>query len=275
MNEAGSRYPVQKRQAVLLRYCHGIHSVRFRARGDSSRSMARGGYAAVVPLAAVEQHGPHLPVGTDRMICREVCYRSAERAVARGAKLLLAPTLAVGCSEHHLAFGGTLSFTSGTYWRMLTDIGESLVKDGFRKIIFLNGHGGNEPMMHQAAQDLAVRHPVWTAAASYWSIARSALEAAGAPELGRVPGHAGGFERSLVLAISPELVKRERMPSSHVERHWIAAGPAGTFVGRHGELTGVSGYTDAADRASAEKGRLYLDAVTVSVGDCCTTCMSR
>jgi len=62
------------------------------------------------------------------------------------------------------------------------------------KSFFLNGHGGNEPMMHQATQDLAVRYPVWTAAASYWSIARSALEAAGAPELGRVPGHAGGFD---------------------------------------------------------------------------------
>lgn len=229
--------------------------------------MARDGYAAVVPLAAVEQHGPHLPVGTDRMICQEVCHRSVDRAVARGAKLLLAPMLAVGCSEHHLAFGGTLSFTSGTYLRMLTDIGESLVKAGFTKIIFLNGHGGNEPMMHQAAQDLAVQHPVWTASASYWSIARSALEAAGAPEVGRVPGHAGGFETSLVLAISPDLVKRERMPSSHLERHWIAAGPAGTFVGRHGELTGVSGYTDAAGRASAEKGRVYLEAVAASVSD--------
>ncbi|WP_235781998.1 creatininase family protein [Paenibacillus senegalensis] len=232
---------------------------------EELKSMANEGYAVVIPLAATEQHGPHLPVGTDSMICWEISRHSAARARDGGAKLLLAPLLSVGSSDHHLAFGGTLSFSSATYLSMLMDLGESLVKDGFHKIIFLNGHGGNENIMHQAAQDLAVRHPVWTASASYWNIARSALEAANAAQLGRVPGHAGGFETSLILAISADKVKQQHSPAQHLERPWIASGPQGTFVGRHGELTGVSGFTDSSIHASASGGKACLEAIIQAV----------
>lgn len=228
---------------------------------------AQKGYAVVIPLGATEQHGPHLPVGTDSMICRQVSLGSVALAQSKGVKLLLAPVLAIGCSDHHLAFGGTLSFASATYLSMLADIGESLVKDGFRRIIFLNGHGGNENLMYQAAQDLAVRHPVWTAAASYWSIASDAIAAADAAQVGRVPGHAGGFETSLILAISPDMVRKGQLPTRHPERPWIASGPVGSFVGRHGELTGVSGYTDSASRASEVRGKACLESIIRSVAD--------
>lgn len=226
--------------------------------------LAGQGFAAVVPLAATEQHGPHLPVSTDTLICEHIAVRAVEQAAA-AVPVLLAPVLAVGCSQHHLAFGGTLSLTSATYLQMLRDIGESLVTDGFRKIIFLNGHGGNEPLMHQAANDLAVAHPIWSASASYWSVAREALREANAEEMGMVPGHAGGFETAAVLAIRPDLVRTDRIGTSHTGRPWINAGPPGTFLGRHGELTGVDGYTDAAGAATAEKGSVYLSAIAGSV----------
>ncbi len=231
---------------------------------EEIRELAGQGAAVIVPLAATEQHGPHLPVYTDTLICEYIAEGAARRAASE-ARLLLAPVLPVGCSQHHLQFGGTLSFTSSTYLQVLRDIGESLVTDGFRKIIFLNGHGGNEPIMMQTANDLAVRHPVWTAAASYWSVAAEALLLANAGEVGMVPGHAGGFETAALLAIRPDLVRTDRIGAEHAQRSWINAGPRGTFIGKHGELTGLDGYTDPAAPATAEKGKVYLETIIDSV----------
>ncbi|MZQ81388.1 creatininase family protein [Paenibacillus sp. 5J-6] len=222
------------------------------------------GYAVVVPLAATEQHGPNLPVFTDSLIGEHLAFEACKQA-ATSTKLLLAPTLVVGCSQHHLAFGGTLSFTSSTYLLMLKEIGESLVSGGFRKIIFLNAHGGNEPMMHQAAQDLAVQHDIWTASASYWSLSRSALTELHAQEMGMVPGHAGGFETSLIASLTPDLIRNESIDRpAHSQRSWINAGPPGSFVGKHSYLTGVDGYTDSAHQADAAKGAMYMQAIIES-----------
>ncbi len=224
------------------------------------------GYMAVVPLAATEQHGPHLPVFTDSLIGGHITTEAAQKA-AQSIPVLLCPLLTAGCSNHHLAFGGTLSFSSATYLQMLRDIGESLVSNGFRKIVFVNGHGGNDPIMHQTANDLAVKHPVWTASASYWSISREALQKVNADEVGMVPGHAGGFETAAVLALRGELVHTDRVSIEHEQRDWINSGPPGTFIGRHRELTGVDGYTDSPHKATKEKGRLYLDVISQSVAE--------
>ncbi len=228
--------------------------------------MARKGYAIVVPLAATEQHGPHLPVYTDSIICEHIASQAVMKA-SQSVPMLMAPVLTIGCSNHHLGFGGTISFSSSTYLQMLKDVGESLVVCGFRKIIFLNGHGGNEPLMVQTANDLAVRHPVWTASASYWSIARSALEEINAADVGMVPGHAGGFETSVILALQPDLVRKEHIKTTHTKRDWIGSGPQGTFIGKHNELTGCDGYTDAANKATAEKGEQFLEAIIASVSE--------
>ncbi|BBI31597.1 creatininase family protein [Cohnella abietis] len=228
--------------------------------------MAEDGYMVVVALAATEQHGPHLPVFTDSLIGGAVATEAVEQA-AKAVPVLLCPLIPIGCSDHHLRFGGTLSFSSATYLQMLRDIGESLVSNGFRKIVFLNGHGGNEPMMHQTANDLAVKHPVWTASASYWSISREALRAVNADEVGMVPGHAGGFETAAIMALREDLVAKEELATEHEGRAWINSGPAGTFIGRHQELTGVDGYTDAPHLATKERGERYLEAINRSVGD--------
>ncbi|MBO9605266.1 MAG: creatininase family protein [Paenibacillaceae bacterium] len=229
-------------------------------------AMAAAGASVVVPLAATEQHGDHLPVYTDTLACEHIA-REAVRRAAASVPMLLAPTLAIGCSQHHLRFGGTISFTSSTYLAMLGDIADSLVTSGFRRIIFLNGHGGNENLMRQAASDAAVRHPVWTAAASYWSVSREALEVAQASESGMVPGHAGGFETSLVLALLPERVRADKFVGTHPEHAWIRGGLPGAFIAKHGELTGANGFTDAPAAATAERGRRCLEAIVGSVAD--------
>lgn len=222
--------------------------------------LAQSGCPVIVPLAATEQHGPHLPVFTDSLICEHVCLEAA-RIANETTPMLVTPTVTIGCSEHHLAFGGTLSFKSATYLSMLQDIGESLIACGFRKIIFLNGHGGNESVMHQTATDIAVKHSVWTASASYWSVAREALQKIDADEVGMVPGHAGGFETALITALRPEWVRTERIGTEHPQTPWIANGIPGAFIGKSGMLTGFDGYTDAAHMATAEKGTKYLNTI--------------
>lgn len=235
----------------------------FHTREEISQK-ARNGCAIVVPLAATEQHGPHLPVFTDSLICEHV-VSEAIRQVAESVEILMTPVITIGCSQHHLLFGGTLSYTSLTYMHMLRDIGESLVLDGFKKIIFINGHGGNEPIMIQTVNDLAVKHPIWVASTAYWSVSSAALDELNASEVGMVPGHAGGFETAAAMALTPELVRTDRMGTSHVMREWLNAGLSGTFIGKHQELTGFDGYTDAPYKATAEVGKIYLDAISKSV----------
>ncbi|MBO9610660.1 MAG: creatininase family protein [Paenibacillaceae bacterium] len=231
-------------------------------------SLAKAGYAAVVPLAATEQHGPHLGVGTDSLIGGHIAREAVRKATETGrARLVLAPIVSIGCSGHHLAFGGTLSFSADTYLRMLHDIGESLVRDGFRHIIFINSHGGNAHMMNQAASDLVVRHPIRVAAASYWNAASPFMKDVLAANRGMVAGHAGRFETSAVMALDEAMVRKDRVPREHEELPWLFAGPPGAFYGVHGKLTGNDGFTDASAESSAEQGREQLATIVDGVAE--------
>lgn len=227
---------------------------------DQISRLAATGAAVVVPLAATEQHGPHLPVATDAWIAERVIGEAVTRASTE-VPLLMTPVCSIGCSAHHLEFGGTLSFSSRTYMTMLRELGESLIQCGFGKLVFLNSHGGNEPVMTQVASDLAVEYPVWTASASYWSVAADALQTTACGDLQVIPGHAGTFETSLVMALRPELVQQQDLKEVHPICPWIHTGPRGAFIGRHKQLTGVDGYTDAPANADAEKGKRYLETI--------------
>ncbi len=94
----------------------------------------------VVPIAAVEQHGRHLPLFTDSMLLGEVVRRAAE---ALGGRVVWTPLLWLGNSHHHLEFAGTLSAAPRTYLDVLGDLIDNLVTHGFRRVVLLNGHGGN------------------------------------------------------------------------------------------------------------------------------------
>jgi creatinine amidohydrolase len=211
----------------------------------------------VWPVGATEQHGPHLPVGTDAMHAEWVAHAAVER-LGGVVPIVVAPTLRIGSSAHHVPFGGTLSFTTWTYYRAVREAVEALIGGGFRRLFILNGHGGNHELIALVARDVALeRSDVHIAAGSWWAMARAELTAAGAADAGRFPGHAGRFETSLVLAMRPELV---RGPLPHRE--------PGTAVGRSGndlraEHSGfwqaIEGFTDSPDLAEAELGRRWLE----------------
>ena len=94
----------------------------------------------LLPLGAVEQHGPHLGTGTDTDI---VTSLATAAEMQRQDKIILAPGLPFGSSHHHLSFGGTISLSADLYVQVVTDLVRSLLQCGFRRIILLNGHGGN------------------------------------------------------------------------------------------------------------------------------------
>jgi creatinine amidohydrolase len=206
----------------------------------------------VLPTASVEQHGPHLPILTDSIICEAVCARAAEEAAAE-ISVTVSPILPYGLSRHHLPYPGVLSLTSATYIRAIAEVCETLAKSGFRRIAIVNGHGGNDEAIRLAARDVMNDYPVTILAASYWSLVGPAVtEAARNAAVEPVPGHAGGFETSLVLALRPDLV-RGRPPA--------LAESSGRLSRRIGD---GPGYSDDAAAASAETGHHLLRLI---VGD--------
>ncbi len=218
----------------------------------------------VLPLGATEQHGPHLPVGTDALVIEHIARAAAAEAANR-IPVLVAPTLPFGSSHHHLPFGGTMSLSTETFFRAVYDLGESLITGGFRRIFLLNGHGGNDDLIRVVARDLALKHPVSIAAALYATVAWDALVKEQAYVGGRLPGHSGAFETSLILALRPELVREPRphrdQPDDSDPRSFY--GPY--RVETHGFWQSIDGYTDSPAQATAERGNTYFRAMVRAV----------
>ena len=211
----------------------------------------------VWPVGATEQHGPHLPVGTDAMHAEWVALAAVER-LSGTIPFVVAPTLRIGSSAHHVPFGGTLSVSTWTYYRAVREGVEGLIDGGFRQLFILNGHGGNHELIELVARDVALERPaVHIAAGSWWAMARDELTAAGAADAGHFPGHAGHFETSLVMAMRPELV---REPLPHREPGVAVAAPGVRFrAERSGFWQDIEGFTDSPDLADAGLGRRWLE----------------
>jgi len=218
----------------------------------------------VLPIGSTEQHGPHLPVITDTISVEHIARAAAAEAAA-AIPVLVAPTLPFGSSDHHLPFGGTMSMRTDTYYRVLSELIDSLITGGFTRIFLLNGHGGNHEIAQLAARDAALRHPVSAAAASYWVVAWEALIGIKAHTVGRFPGHAGAFETSQVMALRPDLVRR---PLPHRDEPAPTEPPPATRPYRgefHGWWQSINGFTDSPDRATPELGTAFLAAAARAV----------
>ncbi len=226
----------------------------------------------LLPVGATEQHGPHLPVGTDRLTVEHVAWAAAD--AVEQVPVLVAPTLPFGSSHHHLPFGGTLSLSTETYYRVLVDLVESLIADGFRRIFILNGHGGNNELIQLAARDTALKHAAHVAAAPYWTIAWDALLEQEAHRHAGLPGHAGTFETSLMLAMRPELV-REPRPHRDNPPDEDTRGFLSYRAEFHGAWQQIEGFTDSPDQASAERGARYLAVIVREVARALTEFSQR
>ena len=128
---------------------------------------------ALVPVATLEDHGPHLPVDTDLRIVSEICERAAARAPDR---MVLLPAIPHGYDPHHMDFPGAITIGWDTFVRYCTDVGRSLAHHGFRRMLFLNGHGSNQNLVETAARLVMVDRPEVLAAAAFYLASPAAFE---------------------------------------------------------------------------------------------------
>ncbi|MBB4304451.1 creatinine amidohydrolase [Rhodobium orientis] len=221
-----------------------------------------GRWIAVLPIAAVEPHGGHLPLATDAEIARGHVERVAE-LMPDDLPATFLPLLSVGWSEEHRAFAGMLTLSPETLIRVLTEIGESLCHSGLKKLVIVNSHGGNSPVVDIVIQKLRTDFKMLAVAAS-WS--RFGLPEGLFPAAEKAFGiHGGAIETSLMLHLRPDLVameKADRFPSAQETfaedfRHLRAYGPA-RFGWRSDDLN-PAGVVGDARLASAEAGRAILD----------------
>ncbi|MFJ9346436.1 creatininase family protein [Streptomyces sp. NPDC101237] len=213
----------------------------------------------LLPIGSQEQHAEHLPMGTDTLLAEEVVDRALDLLdrEPEAPRVLRLPALPFGHSPHHL-FAAAVSLSAATLAAVLDDVLDSLVTSGCRRILVVNGHGGNDEIMRLAVKRLALRAEVTAAACSYWTLTTDDGPA-GRPEV--TPGHAGWFETSLMLAAHPDLVRTPVPARTPVEPPPLFDNPPhpGLTVERHGEWERVGGSTDDPSGADADRGGLLLD----------------
>jgi creatinine amidohydrolase len=214
----------------------------------------------VVPLGSLEQHGHHLPLLTDTMTGAEIARR-AEQALGEAAVFL--PTLYLGASDHHLGFPGTVSLHNETYSRVISDVLESLIGAGFRRIVLLNAHGGNVGPASAALYEVQMRRrdemDLWLVLATWYTLAGAQISALEGMTQERL-SHACEMETSLVLYLRPELVRlaAARGRTEPFRSRFYGLGASRVVVRKpfhHISQTGALGHPEHATR---EKGEALL-----------------
>lgn len=220
----------------------------------------------VLPTAATEQHGPHLPTGHDTLIVEEIARRAADN-VPEDIEVILAPALCFGSSDHHLPFGGTLSLRSETYLHVVMDLLRSIITDGGRRVLVLNGHGGNHELNEIAVRDVALQEKgahIALAAGSWWTIAAPLLLGDEALVGVRTPGHAGQAESAMMMAFKPDLV-REPRPARDSDPS-VGTGIPGARLEGEIPWSVFDGYTDSPALATADLGERLFAHASEAVG---------
>lgn len=211
----------------------------------------------LVPVGATEQHGPHLPTGTDTLIVTAVCAAAATRAAPRSERrLIVTPPVPIGASDHHLPFGGTLSLSPETLLAVLLDLARCVERQGGRRVVLVNGHGGNVGICHAAAAAASARYDLAVGYLDYWRVAPPEPDTP-------VPGHAGEFETSLVLAVRPDLV------GGATARPHPPVVPSVPMVDIHSAAVwrAIDGYTDRPELADADSGTRRFEHLVQQTAD--------
>lgn len=212
----------------------------------------------VLVLAATEQHGPHLPLATDRIIGE---YFAHALHLSMQDRVLVLPSAQIGCSSHHMDFTGSLSLQHNTFFHYVSDIVQSVIQHGFKKIILLNSHGGNQAIGQVLLEKLGFRYPsTHFVLATWWHIAADQLKEITESGFGGV-GHACEFETSVMLIAAPHLVRTQRIPGrgNKATFAWAESdmlnGPRAAFYRTIKEMTdsGVFGEPSAASAGKGEK----------------------
>ena len=240
---------------------------------DEYLSLDRKRVVPTVPLGSIEQHGPHLPMGTDTFQCEAIVTR-AETLVA--AVMLVTPPLWVGNSVNHLGLGAALTLDPTRYVSVLADLGRSFLDGGFKHLLFVNGHGANSGPLQTALHQLEYeftrqRDDVQIAATSWWVLAPDLIEEVRESPRGEV-GHACEIETSLMLAAQPALVHEDRYVRgiAHPHPDWasydlVDAGRVTLVEMFHRHAP--AGTIGRPDLATREKGERLVDGIARRLAD--------
>ncbi|WP_285777094.1 creatininase family protein [Microtetraspora sp. NBRC 13810] len=220
----------------------------------------------IIPAGAFEQHGPGMPLATDTIRAEHV----AELVAARlGGRAVIGPSVPVGVSPHHLAFAGTVTLTTGTLAAVVREYVDGLHRHGWRKILVITGHGGNNATLTTVAQDLLTTRPDvqfgWTPLTSL------AADVVAGMRVSEVHGHSGEAETAQMLHLAPHLVHPERLAAgtTHVGQFDPFArlanrGGHPTLAARYDRLS-PNGVLGDPRNATAEDGRAVVEAIVTRI----------
>ena len=228
------------------------------------RQAVAGNRVAVLPVGTVEQHGPHLPLVTDVLTATEMSRLAVERDPS---KAVLMPPVFYSFNEHHMDFPGTIAVAGETIIRYVTDIGVSLARHGFRKILLVNGHGSNVPFLDIAARNITNQTESICAMVSWWSMVPKALFTK-LRESEKPGGMAHGceLETSVLLHLRPDLVHMDRAEkdinfAATEFFYWDLESPAPVQFQEWFSRYSKTGTVGDPTKASAEKGAQFVGAV--------------
>jgi creatinine amidohydrolase len=236
-------------------------------RADELRDQARRDAIVILPIAALEQHGPHLPVEVDTILAETVAARTAQKALAKGQPVLVLPALWTGLSEHHMSFGGTITLDNATFAALVEGVVRSVLHHGFRRIVLLNAHGGNENALRTIVDDLTPKLGVPIVHLTYWYAAAVAiakiLETQGGLQ------HACEAETAMMMAVRPDLVARERIPlaKSNTTPDVRDVVGGGVYMWRSVGSRSASGVIGNPEAATPEKGEALFDVISTALAD--------
>ncbi len=225
---------------------------------------------AVIPIATIEDHGPHLPIDTDLRLCASVCEEAVSRACERA---VLIPPINHGYSPHHMDFPGAITIGAETLIRYGVDVCKSLAHHGFKRMLIVNGHGSNTPFVDIIARLTVVESGALAAAVNYWAAPGVREVAESLRESEKIGGmnHACEFETSLYLALAPDLVDMTK--AVHELSHRPSKNYWTDLIGGDGPLAMMEPWSSLSEsgvmgdptKATAEKGRKLLDAAATGI----------
>ena len=247
------------------RYWHAWSSTELAAL-DKSRAIA------VLPVAATEQHGPHLPLKVDAALADGMIAACLPHLPARLPALFL-PTQTIGYSPEHTAFAGTLSFSAETVIRAWTEIAQCVAASGIKKLLIFNTHGGNVGLLDVVARDLRARLGLLVYTCSWFNLPLGEAACAFDAHEHRFGIHAGAIETSLMLALHPQEVRMHLAQNFASTSELRAASLPILGNGRSAKLAwqmqdyNAHGAAGNAAAASAEKGQALLQAAGRALAD--------
>lgn len=212
----------------------------------------------ILPTGSTEQHGRHLPLDVDLFLCESVCLEVGRRIPE---KVLVLPPIAYGLNLHHIDFPGTIHIEPETFIAFCLNITKSVAYHGFKKILLVNGHGSNTPLIDLIARKTVLASESLCFATGYYQFLMEAFETVRESE---VTAHADEFETSLYLHLAAERVRMDEAAEDNDRRgQFVSSDSTGNYPVRFNDFWGrwtETGVHGDPTKATAEKGRLLFEA---------------